>query len=162
VARQGDIVQVQVVGRATYKVSRELQEFGLRALREGAATIIFDLSKCVAMDSTFLGVMAMIGLEARREKRAVIVVNIGKSLRDLLDTIGVSRVVSYAPQPVPEVNWRTLCTAASGAVAMGELGDTVLRAHQTLMEMDSENVPKFKDVVEMLSVEVNAIQRKGS
>jgi hypothetical protein len=105
------------------------------------------------MDSTFMGVLAMIGIAAK-DKAAVIIVNASENHRRLLDGIGISRLFRFAQDKVENVTWENLCKAASGAVGMGDMAETVIAAHQTLMDLDSENVPKFKDIVELLSLEV--------
>ena len=159
VARQENVVQVRVIGRATFKISRELREFGAQVLKEDVKSIIFDFSQCQGMDSTFMGVLAMIGLEARN-KTAIIIVNASKQHRYLLDGIGISRLFEFSDEEVPDVNWHSLCKAAAGAADMSQMADTVVEAHRTLMDLDPENVPKFKDVVELLSNEVDEAKKK--
>jgi len=155
VAREEAIVQVRVVGRATFKISEDLRDFGIKVLKEGVKGIIVDLSECLGMDSTFIGVLAMIGLSARGNAE-VVIVNASDGLKKLLDGIGVSRVLTYAREPVKEVGWQSLCEAAAGAVDMQSVAPTVLAAHETLMEIDPENVPKFKDVVDLLKAEMES------
>ena len=160
VARQDDVVGVRVLGRATFKVSRELRTFGMQILEEQISGIIVDLSECQGMDSTFIGVLAMIGLQGRG-KTDVVVVNASAAHRELLDGIGVSRLCKFAREPVQDVTWRNLCEAAAGAVDMSGAASTVLAAHRTLMDLDPANIPKFKDVVELLSAEVQDHETEG-
>ncbi len=159
VARQGDVVQVRVIGRATFKISRELREYGLRVIREGIKSFILDFSECRGMDSTFMGVLAMIGLEARNQT-VVVIVNADEQHRRLLDGIGISRLFEFAEQPVENNAWKNLCKAAANVGDMQEMAGTIVEAHKTLMDVSPDNVPKFKDVVEMLSAEVNKAEHK--
>ncbi|MFA4945636.1 MAG: STAS domain-containing protein [Lentisphaeria bacterium] len=155
VAAQGDLCQVQVSGRATFKIAQHLRDYVLRRLKAGLRRLILDFSECTALDSTFMGVLAMIGLEARG-RCEVVFVNVGPANRKLLDGLGVSRLFKFAEAPVAEVNWQTLCQAAAQVSDMSAIAGTVLDAHQTLMALEPENIPKFQSVVEMLRAEVAA------
>jgi anti-anti-sigma regulatory factor len=159
VARQGDCVQVRVLGRATFKISQGLGEFGSRAIKEGAARMVIELSACQGLDSTFMGVLAMLGLEARGRTQLV-VVNASEQHRRLLAGIGVARLFAFAQEPVPATDWRSLCEAAAGAVRSAQVAGVVLAAHQTLMELDPANVPVFKDVVQYLKEDLRRQQKQ--
>lgn len=153
VARQAGVVQIRVCGRATFKISRDLREFGTKVLEDGSDAIIVDLSDCQGMDSTFIGVLAMIGLEGRGGTELV-VVNASDAHRKLLDSIGVSKIIRFARERVPEVTWQNLCEGAASAVDIESVGPVVLAAHEALVNLDPRNVPKFKDVVELLTTEM--------
>jgi anti-anti-sigma regulatory factor len=155
VAKQGAIAQVRVCGRATFKLSSDLREFCVRAMRQGVTRIIVDFSECQAMDSTFMGTLAGIGLDGRGRCEPVFV-NVSDSNRRLLDGLGVSKLFQFRTIPKAEINWNTLCSAVDGesALDMAKAAPTVLAAHQTLMQVDPGNIPKFKTVVEMLSAEL--------
>lgn len=153
VASRDNVAAIRVIGRATFKVSRDLRAFCLKHLKKGVRSIIVDLSECQTMDSTFMGVLAMAGLQGR-DRVQLLIVNASQTHRDLLDGIGVSKVWTYADTPVEDVNWTTLCKAAAGVTAMGDVAPTMLAAHETLMHLDPANIPKFKDVVDMLSAEI--------
>lgn len=162
VARQGAVAQIRVLGRATFKISQELKQFCLKAVQQqNAKDIICDFSECTALDSTFMGVLAMLGLESRG-KCAIVFVNVSPANRKLLDGLGVSRLFRFATEPVPEVTWSTLCTAAEKtAAASRETAELVLSAHQTLMNVDAGNIPKFRNVVDMLINEVEQLKKEG-
>jgi len=149
-----NVAVFRVLGRVTFKVSPEFRDYAVKAFDAGVRSMILDLSGCVTMDSTFMGVLAMIGIEGRRRKAQLLVVNADESNRHLLDSIGVSRVWTFSETAVPNVNMATLCEAAKGATATDNVGALVLEAHRTLMDLDEANVPKFKNVVELLSQEL--------
>jgi len=161
VARKEGVLQVRVIGRATFKVSRELREYGVQTVNDGICSVIIDLSQCEGMDSTFMGVLAMIGLEAKGKAR-VLVVNANDKLRKLLDSIGVSRLVEFTQKKMDEITWSRLCEAAKESGDMNQMADTIREAHKTLMDISSENVPKFKNVVDMLSSDMNENEKSNS
>lgn len=156
VAEHEGVIGIRAVGRATFKVGRDLRSFGVKAVARGAKAVILDLADCRGMDSTFIGVLAMIGLEAKGQADLVIV-NASDALQKLLHGIGLSRIWRFAEETVPAGSWSGLCRAASE----GSMGETVLAAHQALMELDPENVPKFRDVVDLLRAEVSSDMSEG-
>ena len=156
VAEHEGVIGIRAVGRAIFKVGRDLRSFGVKAVGRGATTVILDLADCQGMDSTFIGVLAMIGLESKG-RADLVVVNASDALQQLLDGIGLSKIWRFAEETVPPGSWNGLCHAASG----GSMGETVLAAHQALMELDPENVPKFRDVVDLLSAEVSSDTPEG-
>ncbi|MBN2452552.1 MAG: STAS domain-containing protein [Lentisphaeria bacterium] len=153
-ATRAGITAIRVRGRGTFKVSRQLAQFGERVLSEGAKGVILDLGECTGLDSTFLGVLAMLGLQGRGCS-AFAIVNASPALRELLTTIGVSRLWRFSAVPAPERTWATICRAAAEAFAVDGAAETVLQAHQTLMELDPENVPRFETLVKMLVDELS-------
>jgi len=150
----GDVVVFRPVGRVTFKVSKEFREYVAKAFAADTTCLVLDLAECATMDSTFMGVLAMIGIEGRKRQARMLVVNAAPANRKLLDDIGVSRVWSFSDIPVPEAELGILCEAAKGAVSTAEVAELVLAAHQTLMDLDEANIPKFKNVVDLLSLEL--------
>ena len=66
----------------------------------------------------------------------------------------MSRLFRFSRKRVCATDWRSICEAAEGAYSGSDVTETVLEAHKALMELDPANVPRFKDVVSMLSDEV--------
>jgi anti-anti-sigma regulatory factor len=155
VATSGQTAQVRVIGRGTFKVSQPLRDFAIRAIRRGATQVIIELSACTFMDSTFMGVLAMIGLENLKGTE-VVIVNADERNHELLKGLGVAKLFRFAQTPVNELEWTSLCQAAAGAVEARDVAETVLDAHRTLMAVDPENVPRFRDVVEVLAEEIRS------
>jgi anti-anti-sigma regulatory factor len=147
------VTVIRVSGRGTFKISVEFRQFGEKVLDAGATSLILDLGSCAGLDSTFMGVMAMLGLRGRG-RTAFVIVNASASLRALLDGIGVSALWRFSDTPAPDSGWTTVCRAAAGALTVLGAADTVLDAHQTLMRIDPENVPRFQSLVTMLADEL--------
>ena len=152
-ATQNGIAAVRVQGRATFQLGKQLRQFGESALDSGVDGFLVDLRECTGMDSTFMGVLAMLGLKSRN-RTAMVIVNATPPLRELLETIGVARLWVFSEEPAPDGDWKALCQAAAGAIAVDEAADTILKAHQTLMQIDADNVPRFESVVRMLECEL--------
>ena len=149
VASGNDVAQVRVIGRATLQASQSLRDFGLEMIAANVSRILVNLGECEGMDSTFMGILAM---TARRSSAngecCVEIVNADDNLKMLLDTLGLTRLFSFTHTATTADDWTTLCnTVADDGV---EQQQTILKAHEALMDADVGNVPKFKEVVEFL------------
>lgn len=151
VAQQGSLALMQVVGRGTLKLADGFSKWiDSLVAQEGLSGVMLDLASCTGLDSTFMGLM--VSLARKSQKRfALLVVNASEAHRRLLDDIGVTRVWKYVEQPVPELAWTSLAEAAAGSTALSEaMRKLIIDAHEQLMALKEENVPRFRDVVEML------------
>ena len=81
---------VKVSGRANFEYAVPLRELG-NSLDKFKA-IRFEMSECQAMDSTFMGVLSMIGLKARRCGAVIELVKASDFLRKLLRDLGIAKL----------------------------------------------------------------------
>ncbi|WP_343124806.1 STAS domain-containing protein [Verrucomicrobium sp. GAS474] len=152
VARNGDLVYIQVIGRGSFQNASHVKHFSEEVLKNGAKEIVIDLKECTYLDSTFLGTLAGIGIKLRAataEASTLQLLNATARNTELIQNLGLDRLFRFetsAPVPAPETTEKLDGTAA-GKV---ETGETMLEAHETLMQWDARNVAKFKDVVAYL------------
>lgn len=156
VAEQGPLVLFQLHGRGTLKLCQEFSHYCDAMLaNDKLKSVMLDLAHSASMDSTFMGILVKIGIRARG-RLALLIVNADNAHRELLDGVGVSRVWKYVVTPVPQLSWGTLAEATSGPVKdMAAKSHIILEAHQALMDIDPANIPKFKNVVEMIALDQN-------
>lgn len=158
VAEQGGLVLFHLIGRGTFKLCPAFRAYCEALLKDNTKKgVMLDLAKCVSMDSTFMGVMVMLGLRARN-RLALLLVNARPEHRTLLDGIGVSRVWRYVSQPVPNLTWKKLgeATAGKGSVEnMKDIAPLIIEAHEALIELDSNNIPEFQNIIDMIKEEQN-------
>lgn len=148
VAADDKTAQVRVQGRATFAISQDLRDFGLQMIEEAdLQRFLVDLSDCTTMDSTFMGVLAMIGVKGRARKMPVEIVNASDTSKKLLNGLGLRKLFVFSETEGDEVDWQTLSAARPDDRRQQQ---TILESHETLMEVDPENVPKFRDVVDFL------------
>jgi anti-anti-sigma factor len=168
VAIVGRTALVRVEGRGSFKVSTSLKEFAQAAIEGGATAAVIDLARCVSMDSTFMGVLA--GTAGRIQKRnqgQVILVNLAPKTRALIATLGLDQVVAaydvgLTPEPYRAfVDTARVVDAAPGPTDKRELTKTMLEAHETLTELNPENAPRFKDVLEYLREDIRKHDGSG-
>ena len=146
---------IQAVGRANFDYAVPLRD--LSKDLSGQEKLCFDLSGCTAMDSTFMGVMSMIGLKARRCGKTVEIAGAADNLRFLLRGLGVEKLFQFIPAlPASEA-----VSAAPGSVSSGDrrtTAETVLEAHQTLVEADAANAAKFETVIQFAQDDVDRLK----
>ena len=162
---------VKVNGRGSFKVGPTLKRFGATVIGKGCARIIFDMEQCVAMDSTFMGVLAGLALRVQREREdgQVVAMNLTPKTASLLQTLGLDRLIEcYQVGALPE----TLQVCMANTLELEDLdatgGDkresveTMLEAHQDLVEASPENLIRFRDVIAYLDQDLHGLEDSKS
>ena len=158
-------VYVRVVGRGTFQNSQPLRLFALQKIDEGQVEFI-DLGQCQGMDSTFLGVLAGIGLRLRQNGKlaTVHIVNISPRNLELIQTLGLDRlftVNSSASSPLAEADYRKLpdtdLTQLPHPLEKDETTDLMIEAHDNLVRADERNAAKFRELTRFLR---EAVERR--
>ena len=144
---------VKVCGRANFEYAVPLRELG-NSLTTFKA-IRFEMSDCQAMDSTFMGVLSMIGLKARRCGATIEVVQASEFVRKLLRDLGIAKLFDFADELTnPPTEW----TTAGGKADMLSTAETVTEAHEKLVEADQSNEAKFSQVIEFAKKDVERLK----
>lgn len=152
-------VYVRIIGRGTFQNSQPLRLFALQKIDEGQVEFVLDLGQCQGMDSTFLGVLAGIGLRLRQNGKvaSVHIININPRNLDLLQTLGLDRLFTMntsTPPPMPEADYRLLpdtdLTQITHPLDKDETADLMIEAHDNLMRADERNAPKFRELTRFL------------
>jgi anti-sigma B factor antagonist len=144
----------RVLGRGSYKVSRSLKDFASRVMDSGNAVFLVDLQHCVGMDSTFMGVLA--GLSQRQQKengRKIILTGVSEKLVNLMKTLGLSQLVEIQEDP-PETETQDLTELKRVKETPLDSANTMLEAHEKLVEIDEDNRLRFQDVLEYLREDI--------
>jgi anti-anti-sigma factor len=161
---------IKVNGRANFNTSVSFKRV-VSALRDrGFDQFLLDLSDCVTMDSTFLGVLA--GTAVRLSESTVKpdlrtdhplsssglrLMNPNQRVADLLENLGIAdlfRTVHCSTQAVPD---QYLVPTDSVGASREEVSRTCLEAHLTLMDLNPENITKFKDVAQFLAEDLKKL-----
>ncbi len=158
VALHKRVALIRVEGRGSFKSSTALKEFGRAALAEGCNTAVLDMGDCVGMDSTFMGTLAGFATRLRQiEQGAMALINMNPRVRGLVATLGLDRLAqSYEPGQTPEAlrglaalsdQLRALETRETSRDAITR---NMIEAHENLVALSSDNLPRFKDVLTYL------------
>ena len=156
-ARVGDTVCVKISGRANFATSVDFKRLVAEARARGAQRFIVDLAACPIMDSTFLGVLASLGTQLSAdhlppEQRPIELLNPTPKVADLVDNLGVLHLFRVVQgKDLEDLSFTAVESA--GATKL-ELSRNCLEAHQVLMDLNPENVAKFKDVAKFFAEDV--------
>jgi anti-anti-sigma factor len=170
VAVQSTFALIKVSGKATFKLAPSLKRFCMRALEQGCHDIIFEMEECQGMDSTFMGVLAGVAIHPGEEHDVhVVVMNLTPRTHDMLTTLGLERVLECHEQDDPQPQLKARLAEALHLEGLEQENDrslsltTMLQAHQHLVDVDPENMIRFRDVLTYLDQEVqqNGAHRKS-
>ena len=144
---------MKVQGRATFEVAPALRH--LVKLIENSTNhkdFLVDLSDCTGMDSTFMGILAMLALKIKACKKLAFIVNASVENKKLLNGLGLQKLYEYRDVELEDLEeWSPLDTQAIKA----NNAEVVLEAHKTLVKTDIANEPKFRNVINMVEKEIN-------
>ena len=153
------VYSIKVNGRATFECAPPL-----RSLAKDLENVMFkrvdvDLSACTGMDSTFMGILAMLGLRSKKIDAVMTIFNAGELNKSLLFGLGLKKLFNFSEGEVP---FGAQTGAADGAADKIVNAQTVLDAHKTLMDVDEENVKKFEKVVDYVQKDLDKLNDKKS
>jgi anti-sigma B factor antagonist len=153
---------IRVPGRANFTTSVEFK-IAVQELRQrGLDHFVVDLTECITMDSTFLGVLAGMAIRLIEQKGLepeidLELLNPNHRVADLLENLGVVHLFKIVQDATRCPECFAPANNGSEAPSKLEISKTCLEAHETLMEVNPDNVPKFKDVAQFLAEDVRRI-----
>ena len=147
---------VQISGRANFTSSVDFKTLLDQLLQRGYTCFILDLTECVLMDSTFLGVLAGFGLKLNtpqtdKIERTIQLYNPNARISELLENLGVLHLFKVTEGQVKAPDGAPTNEVKPTNADRQEVTKTCLEAHQTLMEINPGNVTRFKDVTAFLA-----------
>jgi len=147
---------IRIIGRANFTSSVDFKMLVDDLRQKGCGCFVLDLSECVLMDSTFLGVLAGLGLKLSgrngdQARHGVELFNPSPRITELLETLGVLRLFK-----ITEGAWSPAAPAqplehTPANPSKAEVTRTCMEAHQTLMDISPANAARFKDVAQFLA-----------
>jgi len=159
------VALVKICGRASFNCSVDFKTLAYELRDRGYRNFVLDLTDCLILDSTFLGVLAGFGLKlagAAGEKATVTLLNPNQRILDLLDNLGVAHLFCIAQGKEPPTEKFHEVRPADGSPNKIENTRTCLEAHQTLMNVNPGNIPKFKDVAKFIAEDLKRLEaQKG-
>jgi anti-anti-sigma regulatory factor len=154
---------IKVIGRANFTFSPDFKALLMGLSQKGFDHFIIDLSECVLMDSTFLGVLAGFGMKLNPNgaptERGIELLNSNNRVAELLENLGAMhlfKMVTGTPHLPEDLK---ACTAEAVNATHEQITRTSLEAHQTLMAINPENVARFKDVAQFLAEDLKNLEK---
>ncbi len=166
-------VFVKVQGKGTHLTSQPLCQFSTAIINRGFREFVVDLTDCSFMDSTFLGVLAGVGLRLMSASGHIHLANLNSRCREVVTSLGIDRLSTVdicdlcvtAPagngKSASQVQLQPLTappTAPADIEAKAHHAEMMIEAHRTLMQIDPQNVPKFKDCVRFLAEDLEKLR----
>jgi anti-anti-sigma regulatory factor len=147
------IVWVRVEGRGSSTNSTALKDFARAMIDRGAREVIVDLCNCSMMDSTFMGTLAEISLRLRELNEGYLsVVNLNERTAESLCSLELNQLFNIRVSAIKKDGQALTMPPKEDRIARTQ---TMLEAHETLIKMVPENLPKFNDVIEYLKEELH-------
>jgi len=150
------LVCVKITGRANFTCSVDFKALMHRLWDKGQRRFVLDLTDCLLMDSTFLGVLAGFSQKLTTPGNAgptgcLELVNANPRILDLLENLGIAhlfKLVQHAPVSTDQMQ---AVAQKPSDPDRKEVTKLCLEAHETLMAINPANVSKFKDVAKFLA-----------
>ena len=159
------LVCIKISGRANFSSSVDLKKVVAELMERKYTRFVLDLSDCVLMDSTFLGVLAGLGLKFSQQDSAkngycLELHNPNARISDLLENLGVAHLFKIITNGKPVAENFTPVQSEADKASRTEVTRTCLEAHKLLMSINPENVSKFKDVAQFLSEDLKKLEQQ--
>ena len=156
------LVLVKISGRATFNTSVDFKSLLTELQHRGYRAFALELSDCTLMDSTFLGVLAGTGLhmaeaDAAAGNSPIQLLNARPRILDLLENLGVTHLFAICTQPVPDFTKFEAVPTGASTPTREQISRTCLEAHELLMAINPDNIPKFQDVTRFLAEDLKKI-----
>jgi anti-sigma B factor antagonist len=161
-----DFACVKIAGRANFTFSPDFKTLLAELIQKGYGHFIIDLSECVLMDSTFLGVLAGFGIKLSQSSAPATAKNVPIELSnpnarvtELLENLGVLPLFKILNGPLQLSGDISVQTPPPVNPTHEEITRTSLEAHQALMAVNPDNVPRFKDVAQFLAEDLKKLEK---
>ncbi|HZF01647.1 MAG TPA: STAS domain-containing protein [Methylomirabilota bacterium] len=154
---------VKIAGRANFTFSPDFKTLLTELIQKGYNHFVVDLSECVLMDSTFLGVLAGFGMKNNpvglAEHCEIELANPSPRVAELLENLGVIQLfkVTNGPLQLPEDVQASVPNSINPTHE--EITRTSLEAHRILMAAHPDNIVRFKDVAQFLAEDLKNLER---
>jgi len=158
---------IRITGRANFNSSVDFKTLVNELRNKGFHYFILDLSECMLMDSTFLGVLTGFGLRMSqvepnaRDGAGIELLNANTRITELLENLGVLHLFRLTQGTQTPQGATTSFTPEPCNPTKEEVTRACLEAHRTLMEVNPQNVARFKDVAQFLAEDLKKLKGGG-
>ncbi|MBN1477673.1 STAS domain-containing protein [Candidatus Sumerlaeota bacterium] len=156
VARVDDrLFVIRVAGRGCYQNAGGLKQlFDSLTGADPDTELIIDLERCTSLDSTFMGVLAGVGLNQRASKRGrMMLVNLNEHTSRQLHTLGLNHILDIrtGPTELPSSSG-TLFEKIPEAQPQSRIEQIrmMIEAHERLIDAHRGNEVRFQGVLAYL------------
>lgn len=149
-ARQNGAYLLRLVGDVRVTLCATFDDFLEKMFGDPAfASVNIDLCEAEGIDSTSLGLLAKLAIQAQQKfDYQPIIFSSNSSITRILESMGFDAVFdirTYSPNEEPAVE-----ELPQVSLSEGEVCKKVVEAHRVLMGLNDDNQAKFRDLVEVL------------
>ncbi len=156
---------LRIAGRANFACSPDFKTVLSEVSAKGYKHFVIDLTECVLMDSTFLGVLCGFGMKLNPKGavagHGIELLNATTRVAELLENLGAAHLFHMTTGAVEMPADAQPCQPETINPSHEQITRTSLEAHQTLMAMNPENVARFKDVAQFLSEDLKSLEKSA-
>lgn len=160
-----DFACIKIGGRANFTSSPDFKTLLNELAQKGFNHFIIDLSECMLMDSTFLGVLAGFGMKLNPNgapaERGIELYNATPRVSELLENLGAAQLFKMTSGELQLPESLKASTPESTNPSHEQITRTSLEAHETLMAMNPENVARFKNVAQFLAEDLKSLEKSA-
>lgn len=150
------IVWVRVEGKGSFLNSGGVKDFAKEMINRGHREFVVDLKNCPVMDSTFMGTLAYVALRLRELGQGHLhVIHLNERNNDLLNSLGLDQLFTMGLDGLNDTAAPIRPLDAAALPDRTGQAETMLDAHQALVDASPENITKFKDVLEYLKQDLH-------
>jgi anti-sigma B factor antagonist len=147
-------IWIRPEGRGTFLESSIIKALVENSVENGVHNFVIDLEACPGMDSTFMGMLAGLGIGFRKSKKGEIsIVGTTEKTKSSLKELGLQYLMAIEPTDGP---WIEKIEEVRGDLVLldqkSEIDKEahVLEAHEDLCIADEGNLNRFRTVLDML------------
>ncbi|MDA7493760.1 STAS domain-containing protein [bacterium] len=151
-------IWIRPEGRGTFLESSIIKDLVGSSAEGGISNFIIDLEACPGMDSTFMGMLAGLGIGFRKNKKGEIsIVGTTKKTRASLKELGLQYLMAIEPTDAP---WLGKMDEARGNLVLLDQKSEidreahVLECHEDLCTADEGNLHRFRTVLDMMGSKI--------
>ena len=147
------VVCIRVQGKGSFQNSTGIKDFAAAMIRRGHRDFVVDLAGCPVMDSTFMGTLAFIAQRLLNlGQGGLYVIKANERNTDLLEGLGLNQILSLNGQEAAIYAEEFAADEQLPAAPADKHSttETMIAAHQALVDADPDNLCKFKDVLDYL------------
>ena len=157
----GENAYLKIIGRANVHLSVAFKQCLQTLHDKGMSHFCLVLDECIIMDSTFVGILAGFCRHQAEDAAArgsepekVILYSPNQRVTDLIENLGIGEFFVVADSAGHTFEFEEV--QVDKGVERNEFTRHCLEAHRNLMELNPDNIPKFKDVAAFLEGELKS------
>ena len=158
------VVCIRVQGKGSFQNSAGIKKFAQAMIHRGHRDFVVDLADCPVMDSTFMGTLTGVALRLHELGQGTVhIINANARNKDLLEGLGLDQILSMDGQGSLDEDYEGAGVCVPDAddalpfepATQRSTAETMIAAHQALVDADPENFGKFKDVIDYLKQDLH-------